>query len=73
VVVVEIGRKRPAQMAFVENNDVVQTLPPDRTDARSTYGFCQGERGAITTSAMSITATRLLKTSLYEASRSRRR
>src|SRR5215472_7796521 len=31
--------------------------------ARSTYGLCQGERGAITTSAMSITATRLLKTS----------
>ena len=71
MVVVEIGRKHPAQMAFVENNQVVETLPPEI--ACSTYGFCQGERGAITTSAMSITATRLLKTSLYEASRSRRR
>jgi hypothetical protein len=32
VVVVDVRRKYPAQMALVENDDMVQTLAPDRAD-----------------------------------------
>ena len=32
VVVVHVRRKDASQMAFVEDNEVVQTLPPNRAD-----------------------------------------
>src|ERR1700693_4660834 len=40
---------------------------------RSTYAFCHGERGAVTTSVIPLAATRLLKTEPYAVSRSRSR
>ncbi len=60
-------------MAFVEAHDVVQTLATVEPMILSTYGFCQGERGAVTTSVMPIASTRRLNTVPYEASRSRTR
>jgi hypothetical protein len=38
---------------------------------RSTKGFCQADRGAVTTSSMPIAATRSRKSCPYDASRSR--
>jgi len=38
---------------------------------RSTYGFCQGDRGAVTTSVMLIASTRQRRSEPYDASRSR--
>jgi len=36
-----------AQRAFVPHDDVIEALTPEGADhARSTNGFCQGERGA---------------------------
>ena len=39
----------------------------------STYGFCQGERGAVMTYMMPMASARLLNAAPYEASRSRSR
>ena len=62
VIVFLVRREGATQMALVEDNEVVQTFAPDRAMARSTYGFCHGERGAVRTSLMSIASTRLLNT-----------
>ena len=40
---------------------------------RSTYAFCQGERGAVMTSVIPIASTRLQNSAPYDASRSRSR
>jgi hypothetical protein len=40
-------------MAFVKDDDVVQAFPSDRADHALDVGvFCNGERGAVTTSVI---------------------
>src|SRR6266851_4455996 len=73
VVVVDVRREDAAQMALVEDYDVVEALAAKRTDTRSTKAFCQGERRAVTTSVIPIASTCLRKFSPHEASRSRSR
>ena len=71
VMVLKIPRQNCAQVMLVKDNDVIQTFAADRTDKALTYGFWQGDRGAVTTSLMPITRTRSRKTGPYDASRSR--
>ena len=64
MVVVYIRRQDPPQMHFVEDDDMIKALSPtsaSRAAAQpitlSTKRFCQGERGAVTTSSMSMALT----------------
>ena len=58
VVVGEVGTKDLSEMALVENNDVVQTISPDRADYPFDERICHGLRGAVTTSSMPIAFNR---------------
>ena len=49
LVVRNVGPKDTTKMPLIEDDDVVQTLATDRPMTRSTWGFCQGERGAVRT------------------------
>src|SRR6266481_4237190 len=73
LVVIDIRGQDSAQMALVEDHDVIDTLAANRTDHRSTHAFCQGDRGAVITSVMPIASTRLQKYEPYDPSRSRSR
>ena len=61
VIVVNVRREDAAQMALVEDNDVIQTLAANRTYDAFGYALCQGERGAVTTSVIPIASTCLQK------------
>ena len=52
VIVRDVGREDSPKVVLPEHDDVIETLPTNRTDQGSTYGFCQGERGAVTTCSM---------------------
>jgi hypothetical protein len=54
VVVDEVALQVAAQRAFVPHDDVVEALAPEEPITRSTNGFCQGERGAVSTSSTPI-------------------
>jgi len=43
MVVGEVPGQDPAEMGFVEDEDVVQALAPHRTDQTLDEGFCQGD------------------------------
>ena len=43
MVVGDIARQNPLEMPLVQNNHVIQTFPPYGANARSAYGFCQGD------------------------------
>jgi hypothetical protein len=49
MMILKIARQDAAQVAFVEDDDVVQTFAADRADEALDIGFCQGDRGAVTT------------------------
>ena len=49
LVIVDIRGQDAAQMALVEDHEVIRTLAPDRTDHVLDASVCQGERGAVTT------------------------
>ena len=61
LVVIDIGEHYAAQMALVEDDDVIQTLAGIEPITRSTYAFCHGDRGAVITSVIPIASTRLQK------------
>jgi len=73
MVVASIRGQSPPQVTFVEDDDVVEALALDRADDTLDVRFCQGERGAVTTSVMPIASTRQRKSEPYDASRSRSR
>ncbi len=59
VIIGDVRRKDPPQLRLVEDDDVVEALSPARASRPATQpitlsakGFCQGERGAVTTSSM---------------------
>ncbi len=64
MVIFEIGRQDPPQVPFVQDDDVVQALASAsalraaaQPMTRSTYGFCQGDLGAVSTSSMLMALT----------------
>ena len=73
IVVARITAQQMEKVALSQDNHVVQTVPSDRTDRRSQYPFCQGERAAIGRSRMPIARIWLTKASPYTRSRSRNR
>ena len=48
-------------MPFAENQDMIQTVAPERPDQALNKGFCQGDRGEIGRSRIPIVLTRLVK------------
>jgi hypothetical protein len=46
------------EMSLVQDNHVVKELAADRSDHALGEGVCQGERGAVRTSAMRMPFTR---------------
>ena len=50
VVVFNIISDDSSQMPLANNNRVIQTLATNRPNDPLDIGFCQGERGAVTTS-----------------------
>jgi hypothetical protein len=54
VVVVDVRGEDAAQMALVEDHDVVETPRRIEPITCSTYAFCQDERGAAMTSVIPI-------------------
>ena len=77
VVVIQVRNKDLPQVAFIENDDVIEALPPASASraaaqpiTRSTKGFCHGERGAVTTSSMSKASILALTIVRYALSRS---
>ena len=73
LVIVDVRGQDATQMALVEDQDIIQTLAANRTDHEFDVSFCQGERGAVMTSAIPIASTRLQKYAPYDPSRSRSR
>src|SRR6266851_5949694 len=73
MVIIEVTCEDLAQMALVEDEEVVQTLAAYRTDDPLDVSILPGERGAVMTSTMPIASTRRRKFVPYEASRSRSR
>src|SRR5229473_8066154 len=72
VVIVHVRCKDVAQMALVEDDDLIQALPPDRADHALDVSVLP--RGGCRDDLSDFhNATRLLKTEPYEASRSRSR
>jgi hypothetical protein len=62
IVVGRIRRKNLPQVRLTKDQHPVQALAPHRAIRRSTYGFCQGDRGEIGRSRMLIALTRDMKT-----------
>ncbi len=65
MIIVQVGCRDPAKMAFVQDDDMVETFAPASASravaqpmARATYGDCQGERGAVSTSVIPMPAKR---------------
>src|SRR6516164_8130388 len=56
-VVPEIRLQGPPQRGLIEHDYMIQTLTPIDPMSRSTYGDCQGDRGAVRTSRMPISLT----------------
>ena len=58
VIVLEVRAQDASQVPLAENDDMVQTLPPDRAESRSANGFCHGLCGAVRTSSICMPFTR---------------
>src|SRR6266849_1358975 len=52
VIVREVGSQQAAQVAFAQDENVIETLAPDRADEPFCEGFCHGLWGAVNTSRM---------------------
>jgi hypothetical protein len=61
VVIGRIVFQNPAQMFLAQDNDVIQTLAPERSDQQA-KPFCQGEAGAIGLSRMPMACNRRVTT-----------
>ncbi len=58
VIVGEVAGQNAPQVALAENQNVIQTLAPNRAMSRSAKGFCHGLCGAVTTSSIRMPFTR---------------
>ncbi len=65
MIIVQVGCQDPAKMDFVNDDDMIETFAPASASraaaqpmTRSTYGDCQGDRGAVSTSMIPIPAKR---------------
>jgi hypothetical protein len=47
VVIGGVSRNDPAQMAFAEDNGMIEALSADRADQSLPCPFCHGDRGAV--------------------------
>ena len=54
MIVGEVALQVSAQRALVPHDDVTEALPPEGSDHAFNNGFCQGQRGAVSTSSMPI-------------------
>ena len=54
MVVRKVPGENFAQVALAKDNHVVEAVPTNRADEPLEYGFCQGARGAMTTSSIPI-------------------
>src|SRR5882724_7404857 len=63
VIVREVRGEDASQVPLAENDDMVQTLAPDRADESLREGFCHGLRGAVRTSPIPMPFTRCRKVS----------
>src|SRR5947209_6476968 len=73
VIVGEVAGQDAAQVAFAENQNVIQTLAADRADEPLREGFCHGLCRAVRTSSIPMPFTRCRNCSPKTWSRSRRR
>ena len=64
VVIASIGSQDSAQMRLTQDDEMVDTLAPDRADQPSAKPFCHGEAGAVGLSRMPMTRSRRVKTVL---------
>ena len=71
VIVVQVAGHLPPERRFIHHDDVIQAFARMEPISRSTYGLCHGERGAVSTSVISISAASVRKASPYTRSRSR--
>src|SRR5262249_10070089 len=71
MVVLEVIDKESPHVPLAENDDVVQALAADGSDDSLRVGFCQGLRGAVSTSSIPMHSTRILNAGPYTRSRSR--
>jgi hypothetical protein len=62
IVVASVRFQNSAQMCLAQNNDVVQTLAPDRSDQPFGKAVLQGEAGAIGLSRMPMARNRRVTT-----------
>ena len=53
-IIIKIAGKYSFQMTIVQHDDMIQTIPPDAAN----HAFCQGLRGAESTSSMPMLWTR---------------
>jgi len=44
VVIIEVTGQTAFEVGFVEDDDMIEALPPDRADQPFDVGFCQGAR-----------------------------
>ncbi len=49
-IVLKIRFQNPTERTFVEHHNVIEAFAAYGADGRSSYGFCQGDRGAVSTS-----------------------
>jgi len=57
VVVAQVAAQTTTKVSLIQDDHVVEELATNVPITRSTKGFCQGEQGAVRTSAMSIPFT----------------
>jgi hypothetical protein len=58
VVAGHVGAQKPVEMSLVQDEDMGEAPRRMEPITRSTKGFCQGARGAVRTSRMSMLLTR---------------
>src|SRR5882724_7225493 len=62
IVIVGVGFQDPTQMHLAQDNDVVHTFTPDRSDQPFHKAILQGEAGAIGLSRMPMARSRRVTT-----------
>ena len=73
VVIAEVASQDATQVALAEDDNVVETVAPDRADKALRERIRQGLCGAVRTSSIRMPFTRWRNCSPYTWSRSRRR
>ncbi len=58
MIIIQIGCQDPPKMDFAQDNEMVETFAPDRTDDTLDMRRLQGERGAVSTSVIPMPAKR---------------